>query len=83
MSIPRMLALIAVQRQTATSRSTNPANTEQHGCSGGDPTIAPIGPSSKFAHTPNLSASLGQLLVEGLVFGIGNGFGFGFGFGQK
>jgi len=67
--IPRMLALMAVQRQTATSRSTSPSKIEQHGCSCGDPITAPIGPLSKLAHTPNLSASLGQLFVEGLVLG--------------
>nr|KYP37668.1 hypothetical protein KK1_041125 [Cajanus cajan] len=77
--MPSMLALMAVQRQTATSRSRSPSSTEQHGWSGGDPTTAPIGPLSTLAHTPNLSASLGQLFVAGLGFGKGNVLGVGLG----
>lgn len=68
--IPRTLALMAVQRQTAASRLRRPSSTEQHGVSGGDPITALTGALSKFAQTPNLSASLGQLPV-------GDGVGFG------
>lgn len=79
--MPRMLALMAVQRQRATSRSRSPSSTEQHGWSGGDPTTAPIGPLSILAQTPSFNASLGQLLAVELGFGKENGLGLGFGFG--
>ncbi|MBA0801751.1 hypothetical protein Gohar_012099, partial [Gossypium harknessii] len=36
--MPKMLALIAVQRQAAASRSTRPLRREQHGITGGEPT---------------------------------------------
>lgn len=74
--IPRMLAFSAVQRQRAASRSRSPPRTEQQGASGGFPITVPILPFSNFAHTPNFSASLGQLP---LVVGVGVGFGFGLG----
>jgi len=69
MLMPSMLALMAVQRQTATSRSRSPSSTEQHGWSSGDPTTAPIGPLSTLVHTPSLSASLGQLFGAGVGLG--------------
>nr|GMC94379.1 transmembrane protein [Ipomoea batatas] len=52
---------MAVQRQTAASRSDNPAIKLQHGNVGGVPTTTPTNPPSKFAHTPNFKASLGHL----------------------
>ncbi|RYR76074.1 hypothetical protein Ahy_A01g000667 [Arachis hypogaea] len=47
--MPRMLALRAVQRHRAASRSTRPAIRLQHGCCGGDP--APM--INTWAHTAN------------------------------
>nr|POF09597.1 hypothetical protein CFP56_54665 [Quercus suber] len=52
---------MAVQRQTAASRSTSPESSEQHGVSGGDPMTVPTAPLSTLAQTPSFSASLGQL----------------------
>ncbi|KAK8687536.1 hypothetical protein V6N13_086344 [Hibiscus sabdariffa] len=72
-----MLALMAVQRQTAASRSTRPWRREQHGCTGGEPIVA-LTKLSTLAHTPNLRASLGHLPRAD---GVGVGFGFGLGFG--
>lgn len=67
--IPRMLALMAVQRQRATSRSTSPWSRLQQGISGGVPTTALTVPLRTLAHTPNFRASLGQPL--GGVTGAG------------
>ncbi|KAK8687541.1 hypothetical protein V6N13_086349 [Hibiscus sabdariffa] len=70
-----MLALSAVQRQTAASRSARPWMREQHGCTGGEPTTT-LTMFSTLAHTPNLRASLGHLpRAEGV--GVGLGFGLG------
>jgi hypothetical protein len=77
--MPRMLALMAVQRQTAASRSTSPASSEQHGVSGGDPMTVPTAPLSTLAQTPSFKASLGQLCWAGVGLGLGFGFGFGLG----
>ncbi|KAK8703224.1 hypothetical protein V6N13_021549 [Hibiscus sabdariffa] len=74
-----MLALMAVQRQTAASRSTRPWRSEQHGITGGEPTVA-LTKLSTFAHTPNLRASLGHLPRAD---GVGVGFGFGLVEGQE
>ena len=84
--IPKMLALMAVQRQTAASRSKRPWMREQQGCTGGVPMVGLSKPASRSAHTPNLRASLGHLPPPdgdgvGVGFGEGVGFGFGFGFG--
>lgn len=71
MLMPRILALMAVQRQTAASRSSSPPKMEQQGVSGGFPMIAPTtDPSSNLAHTPNFRASLGQLFAEEVGFGF-------------
>ncbi|KAL4352078.1 hypothetical protein GQ457_06G037720 [Hibiscus cannabinus] len=79
--MPKMLALMAVQRQTAASRSTRPWRREQHGCTGGEPTVA-LTKLSTLAHTPNLRASLGHLpRADGVGVGVGFGFGLGFGLG--
>ncbi|KAK8478573.1 hypothetical protein V6N13_070473 [Hibiscus sabdariffa] len=76
---PKTLALSAVQRQAAASRSTRPWRSEQHGITGDEPTTT-LTKLSTFAHTPNLRASLGHLpRADGV--GVGVGFGFGFGFG--
>ncbi|KAI9174967.1 hypothetical protein LWI28_025444 [Acer negundo] len=77
--IPKMLALMAVQRQTAASRSRRPWMTLQHGVTGGEPMVTFSKEPSTSAHTPNLRASLGQEAEDGV--GVGFGFGFGFGFG--
>ena len=62
-SIPKMLALRAVQRHTAASRSTRPFRSEQHGVTGGLPKVTFNNPFSTLAHTPSLSASRGHELV--------------------
>lgn len=68
--MPRILALMAVQRQRATSRSTSPSSSEQHGRVGGDPTTIVASPS-KLAHTPSFKASLGHLPLElGVLFAV-------------
>ena len=77
--MPKTLALIAVQRQTAASRSARPWMREQHGVLGGVPTTAPISPPSKLAHTPNLRVSLGQVALAGLGLGVGLGLFFDLG----
>ncbi|KAL9671010.1 hypothetical protein QQ045_008573 [Rhodiola kirilowii] len=79
--MPRILALMAVQRQTAASRSISPERREQQGASGGVPTTAFTGPSNSLAHTPSFSASLGQPLVVagGRIGAVGLGMGLGLG----
>lgn len=62
---------MAVQRQTATSKSAKPASKAQHGVVGGDPTTTFTSPRMS-AHTPSFKASLGQ--VSGGGVGVG-GFG--------
>lgn len=73
--MPRMFAFNAVQRQIAASRSKSPPSTEQHGWSGGFPTTVPILPLSSCTHTPSFRASLGQLPLKGIGFGLGFGIG--------
>ena len=77
-----MLALMAVQRQMAASRSARPWRRVQQGVTEGLQTVALTNPST-LAHTPNLRASLGHELPplgDGVGFGLGFG-GFGLGFG--
>lgn len=76
MLMPRMFALMAVQRHTAASRSSSPSSTEQQGVSGGFPTTVPTDPLSNLAQTPSLRASLGQLPFAGDGFGLGFGLGW-------
>lgn len=85
---PSTLAFIAVQRHTAASRSVRPWRRVQQGVFDGVPKTAPTNPPSKFAQTPSLRASLGQLPFDGVtgvgtegVFGVGFGLGEGVGFG--
>ncbi|KAG6521128.1 hypothetical protein ZIOFF_018194 [Zingiber officinale] len=59
--MPRMLALMAVQRHTATSKSARPSIRVQHGSLGGVPTVALISPFSTLAHAASLSVSRGHL----------------------
>ncbi|KAA3475847.1 transmembrane protein [Gossypium australe] len=82
--MPKMLALIAVQRHAAASRSTRPLRREQHGITGGEPTVT-LTRLSTLAHTPNLRASLGHLpRADGVGVGVlGFGFGLGLGVGEE
>lgn len=79
---PRTLALSAVQRQAAASRSASPFISVQHGSTGGWPRVMLSRPLSTLAQTPSLRASLGHLAVAGLGFGVGLGLGLGFGLGE-
>lgn len=74
--IPKILALSAVQRQTAASKSTRFPRRLQHGFTGGVPSVTFNKPLSTLAQTPNFKASLGHLVCE-----LGDGLGVGFGFG--
>ncbi|EYU31726.1 hypothetical protein MIMGU_mgv1a019851mg, partial [Erythranthe guttata] len=59
--MPNTLALTAVQRQTAASRSVKPPMRVQHGFfESGVPTTMPTKSFSKFAQAPNLRVSLGH-----------------------
>jgi hypothetical protein len=90
--IPRTLALIAVQRQIAASKSTKPWSNAQHLLEAGLPTIILTSPRTS-AHTPSFNVSVGQFCdvegVGGVAEGVGGhgvgeaggGLGFGFGLG--
>ncbi|KAG6382734.1 hypothetical protein SASPL_157558 [Salvia splendens] len=67
---PNTLALSAVQRHTAASRSAKPLTRVQHGVLGGFPTTRCTKSFNKLAHTPNLSVSLGHFPFDG---GLGAG----------
>lgn len=58
--IPKILALSAVQRQTAASRLASPERRLQQGVTGGEPIITFTNPRTS-AQTPNLSVSIGQV----------------------
>ncbi|KAL3818211.1 hypothetical protein ACJIZ3_004116 [Penstemon smallii] len=58
--MPNTLALIAVHRHTAASRSTKFPISEQHGVFGGVPTTRCTKSFSKLAHTPNFKVSFGH-----------------------
>ena len=77
--MPRTLALRAVHRQTAASRSTKPWMSEQHGWGDGCPNCTLSRPLSTFAHTPSLRASIGQFPDEPGVLGGVTGVGLGLG----
>ena len=79
--MPKILALMAVQRQTAASRSARPPMRVQHGVFGGVPTTRWTRSLSKLAHTPNLRVSFGQVAFGGCE-GVG-GLGFGDGGGGQ
>uniref|UniRef100_A0A0A9EZG3 Uncharacterized protein n=1 Tax=Arundo donax TaxID=35708 RepID=A0A0A9EZG3_ARUDO len=59
--MPSTLALMAVQRHTAASRSASPPRMLQHGSAGGLATSALTRPST-LAQAASLSAFLGHLL---------------------
>lgn len=67
---PKILALIAVHRQIAASRSTRPCRRLQQGLVAGDPTMTFTSPS-KSAHTLSLRASLGHLPPDPDGEGVG------------
>jgi hypothetical protein len=62
--MPSTLALMAVQRQAAASRSASPPRMLQHGSAGGLPTSALTRPAT-LAHAASLSAFLGHLPLDG------------------
>ncbi|CAN1333439.1 hypothetical protein LINPERPRIM_LOCUS36039 [Linum perenne] len=66
-----MLALMAVQRQRAASRSTSPWIRLQQGLTGGFPIEMLSRELSTLAQTPNLRASMGHFWDEGLGVGVG------------
>ncbi|CAN0908546.1 hypothetical protein LINGRAHAP2_LOCUS25341 [Linum grandiflorum] len=70
---------MAVQRQTAASRSTSPLIKLQQGLTGGFPILSFNNEPRTSAHTPNLRASIGHFPPPE---GVGVGFGFGLGVGQ-
>lgn len=74
--MPKMLALMAVQRHTAASRSARPFRRAQHGVTGGVPTTRCTKSFNKSAHTPSFRVSLGQL-------GWGGGGLCGLGIGEQ
>uniref|UniRef100_A0A8R7QUG0 Uncharacterized protein n=1 Tax=Triticum urartu TaxID=4572 RepID=A0A8R7QUG0_TRIUA len=67
--MPSTLALMAVQRQTAASRSARPPRMLQHGSAGGWPTWARTRPRTS-AHAASFSAFLGHLLWDGVGVGV-------------
>lgn len=76
--IPRTLALIAVQRQTAASKSAKPWINAQHLLEAGDPTTILTSPKTS-AQTPSFNVSLGHFCVVGGggVLALGGGLALG------
>lgn len=74
--MPSTLALMAVQRHAAASKSAKPSSTAQHLLEGGLPATRLTSPPRRSAHTPNLSVSLGQKGFAGgaLAGGVGLGW---------
>ncbi|KAG9141169.1 hypothetical protein Leryth_001656 [Lithospermum erythrorhizon] len=60
--MPKTLALMAVQRQTAASRSARPPMRVQHGLFAGVPTTRFNKSFNKLAHTPSFNASIGHVV---------------------
>lgn len=73
--IPSTLALMAVQRQSAASKSANPESRAQHLLEAGVPTTTFTSPRMS-AQTPSFNVSLGQEAGGGHAF-AGGGEGFG------
>ncbi|KAF5943507.1 hypothetical protein HYC85_017584 [Camellia sinensis] len=69
--IPSTLALIAVQRQTATSKSTKPASTAQHWLEGGEPMTRLTTPPRRSTQAPSFNVSIGQKGFTGGAAGGG------------
>ncbi|KAH7845438.1 hypothetical protein Vadar_001967 [Vaccinium darrowii] len=81
--IPSTLALMAVQRHNATSKSANPSSKAQHLLEGGVPITTPTTPPRRSAHTPSFRVSLGHVAGGGAIAGGGSlGAGGGFGGGS-
>ena len=82
--MPSTFALIAVQRQTAASKSVKPVRREQHLLETGVPITMPTIPPSRSTHAPSFNVSLGHIgLVGGGATGAGGGdFGLGAGGGD-
>lgn len=78
--IPSTLALMAVQRQRAASKSAKPESKAQHLLEGGDPTTMLTSPR-RSAQTPSFNVSLGQDDGGGGHAGEGGGGGVGVGLG--
>lgn len=74
--IPSTLALIAVQRQSAASKSAKPSSNAQHWLEAGDPTTTLTSPRMS-AQTPSFSVSVGHFPDAGAgaagVVGVGVG----------
>ncbi|KAG6427735.1 hypothetical protein SASPL_111982 [Salvia splendens] len=64
--MPKTLALRAVHRHTAASRSAKPSMSVQHGVLGGVPTTRCTKAFSKLAQTPNFKVSLGHFPFDTL-----------------
>ena len=76
-SIPSTLALMAVQRQTAASRSARPSSKAQHLLETGDP-ITRLTSPRRSTQAPSFKVSLGQkALGEGAMVTGGIGVGIG------
>ena len=76
--IPNTLALMAVQRQAATSKSTKPSSNVQHLLDSWEPITTFTNPKTS-AHTPSFKVSLGQEGFAGGPLGgghLGGGIGF-------
>ena len=71
--IPNTLALMAVQRQAATSKSTKPSSNAQHLLDSWEPITTFTNPKTS-AHTPSFKVSLGQKGFAGGPLGGGTGF---------
>lgn len=78
--MPKMLALIAEQRQRAASTLASPERRLQQGVTGGEPITAFTNPRTS-AHTPSLRVSMGHIAVSEEGGGGHEGFGFGLGLG--
>nr|DAD47824.1 TPA_asm: hypothetical protein HUJ06_017760 [Nelumbo nucifera] len=70
--MPKTLALMAVQRHAAASRSARSLMRLQHGRYGGVPTLT-LTNLSTLAHTPSFKASLGQVPLAAGMGDVGVG----------
>lgn len=68
---PSTLALNALQRQTAASKSKRPSMILQHGILGGLPIVFPNDLPSMSPQTPNFKTSLGHAFLLS-CFGVGD-----------
>ncbi|KAG9141168.1 hypothetical protein Leryth_001654 [Lithospermum erythrorhizon] len=68
--IPKTLAFMAVQRQTAASRSTRPPIRVQHGLFAGVPIIRWTKSFNKLTQTPSFNTSIGHASLAGAMAGL-------------